>query len=96
MNRTSAAAVLLLLSFGPVSSVERTSAHRRPLTFEDRVAAQRAIEEVYWRHRIWPKENPQPKPPLTAVLSDAAIRAKVEDYLRKSNAAVAGVLQRDR
>ena len=29
----------------------------RVLTFEDRVAAQRAIEEVYWRHRIWPKEN---------------------------------------
>ena len=27
----------------------------RQLFFEDRVAYQRAIEEVYWRHRIWPK-----------------------------------------
>ncbi len=58
----------------------------RDLGFEERVAAQRAIEEVYWRHRIWPRENPAPKPPLSVVLPDDAIRAKVEDYLRKSNA----------
>jgi len=58
----------------------------RPLGLEERVQAQRAIEEVYWRHRIWPKENPTPQPPLSAVVSDAAIRAKVEDYLKKSNA----------
>ena len=32
------------------------------LTFEERVSYQRAIEEVYWRHRIWPKENSRPKP----------------------------------
>ena len=30
----------------------------RTLTFADRVAYQRAIEEVYWRHRIWPKRTP--------------------------------------
>ena len=30
------------------------------LTFKERVAYQRAIEDVYWRHRIWPKENPDP------------------------------------
>ena len=35
---------------------------------------------------IRPKENPAPKPPLSAVMSDDAIRAKVEDYRRKSNA----------
>ena len=58
----------------------------RLLTFDERVAAQRAIEEVYWYHRLWPKENPTPKPPLSAVVSDAAIRAKVEDCLKKSNA----------
>ncbi len=34
------------------------------LTFAERVSYQRAIEEVYWRHRIWPKENPNPKPSL--------------------------------
>ena len=27
---------------------------QRTLTFADRVAYQRAIEEVYWRHRLWP------------------------------------------
>src|ERR1700757_2131259 len=33
----------------------------RTLTFADRVAYQRAIEDVYWRHRIWPAERPDPK-----------------------------------
>jgi hypothetical protein len=42
------------------------------ITFEERVAAQRAVEEVYWNHRLWPKENPGPKPPLSAVIPDAA------------------------
>ena len=31
------------------------------LTFAERVSYQQAIEDVYWRHRIWPKENPDPK-----------------------------------
>jgi len=61
-------------------------AQARELTFEQRVEAQRAIERVYWNHRIWPKENPQAKPPLSAVMPDATIRARVEDYLKKSNA----------
>jgi N-acetylneuraminic acid mutarotase len=56
------------------------------LSFEDRVTAQKAIEQVYWKHRIWPKENPAPKPPLSATMPDSEIRAKVEDYLKKSNA----------
>jgi N-acetylneuraminic acid mutarotase len=56
------------------------------LTFSDRVAYQRVIEEVYWRHRIWPKENPDPKPSLDAVMSQAQLESKVEDYLRKSQA----------
>src|SRR5215471_6188420 len=58
----------------------------RTLTFADRVAYQRAIEEVYWRHRIWPKERPDPKPSLDAVMSRAQLEAKVADYLRKSQA----------
>ena len=33
------------------------------LTFTERVAYQRAIEDVYWRHRIWPKERPDPNRP---------------------------------
>src|SRR6266850_355859 len=59
---------------------------QRTLTFEERVSYQRAIEEVYWRHRIWPKENADPKPSLDAVMSQAQLEEKVEDYLRKSQA----------
>jgi N-acetylneuraminic acid mutarotase len=58
----------------------------RTLTFADRVAYQRAIEEVYWQHRIWPKENPKTKPLLDEVMSQAQIEQKVEDYLRDSQA----------
>src|SRR5437867_2978764 len=56
------------------------------LTFAEHVAYQRAVEDVYWNHRIWPKENPNPKPPLDAVMSQAQIEEKVADYLRKSQA----------
>ena len=56
------------------------------LTFEARVVYQRAIEDVYWRHRIWPKERPDPKPPLDAVISQAQLEKKVADYLRNSQA----------
>ena len=54
--------------------------------FAERVAYQRAIEDVYWRHRIWPKENPDPKPSLDAVMSQAQLEKKVTDYLRNSQA----------
>lgn len=56
------------------------------LTFEARVAYQRAVEEVYWRHRIWAKKDSSPKPTLDQVMPDSALRAKVEDYLGKSRA----------
>jgi hypothetical protein len=58
----------------------------RTPSFEERVAAQKAVEQVYWNHRIWPEANPQPKPTLSSVMNDDAIRARVEDYLMKSNA----------
>jgi N-acetylneuraminic acid mutarotase len=56
----------------------------RALTFADRAAYQRAIEEVYWHHRIWPATNPSPKPSFDKVMSQAQIEKKVEDYLRDS------------
>jgi len=59
---------------------------QRTFTFADRVAYQRAIEDVYWRHRIWPKENAKPKPLLDEVMSAEQIEKKVEDYLRDSRA----------
>ena len=61
-----------------------TNDSRRTLTFVERVAYQRAIEEVYWRHRIWPKENLNPKPSLDAVMSQAQLERKVADYMRNS------------
>ena len=56
----------------------------RTLTFAEHVAYQRAIEEVYWRHRIWPKERPDFKPSRDAVMSQAELEKKVAGYLRKS------------
>ncbi|HEV8337815.1 MAG TPA: hypothetical protein VGR67_15490 [Candidatus Polarisedimenticolia bacterium] len=64
----------------------KEEASRRVLSFDARVAAQKAIEEVFWRHRIWPKENPGPKPALEEVLPDSVIRERVTEYLKKSNA----------
>ena len=76
-----------MLSGGKLfASFPAANVSNRTLTFTDRVAFQRAIEEVYWRHRIWPKENSGPKPSLDAVISQAALEKKVRDYLRKSQA----------
>src|SRR5262249_8053442 len=67
-----------------VHSEEPATYPTKTLTFEERVSYQRAIEEVYWRHRIWPKENRPPKPSLDAVMSQAQPEEKVSDYLRNS------------
>jgi N-acetylneuraminic acid mutarotase len=73
-----------LLAFLHPQAPSNTS--QRTLTFEERVSYQRAIEEVYWRHRIWPKERKDPKPSLDAVMSQAQIEKRVTDYLRNSQA----------
>ena len=59
---------------------------QRTLTFEERVSYQRAIEEIYWGHRIWPEQRPDPKPSLDVVMSQAQLERKVADYLRNSQA----------
>src|SRR5437016_2950636 len=71
---------------GRTTSAMSSTQTPRTLSFADRVAYQRAIEEVYWQHRIWPKANTVPKPPLDKVMSQAQIEEKVEDYLRNSQA----------
>ena len=58
----------------------------RTLSLSERAAYQRGIEQVYWRHRIWPKERPDAKPSLDAVMSQAQLEKKVADYLRDSQA----------
>jgi len=54
------------------------------LTFEQLVDYQRKIEDVYWRHRIWPKERTDPKPSLETVMPRLQIENKVRDHLRNS------------
>src|SRR5437870_6688261 len=71
---------------GRTTPVMPSKQTQRTLSFADRVAYQRAIEDVYWRHWIWPKENAKPKPSLDEVMSAAQIEKKVEDYLRNSQA----------
>ena len=71
---------------GRTTSATSSKQTERTLSFADRVAYQRAIEKVYWRHRIWPKENSKPQPPLDKVMSQAEIEKKVENYLRNSQA----------
>src|SRR5882724_4914492 len=71
---------LVLRSEAPAKVSQRT------LTFAERVGYQRAIEDVYWRHRIWPKDRPDPKPSLDAVMSQAQLENKVTDYLGDSQA----------
>src|SRR5437667_3315908 len=70
----------------PLSTAGKPAQQRTRLTLTDRVADQRAIEEVYWRHRIWPKECPDPKPSLDEVMPSAQLEKKVEDDLRNSEA----------
>ena len=75
---------MLLATMNKLTSSGSEAARRspeRPLSFAERVTYQRAVEEVYWHHRIWPKDNPQPKPPLDAIVSQAQLEKKVEDYL---------------
>lgn len=79
-------AAALIFFFLSIFVAHAGEVNRGSLSFESRVSYQRALEEVYWSHRIWPKDNPMPKPPLSRVMSDAAISAKVDDYLRQSNA----------
>jgi hypothetical protein len=50
------------------------------------VSHQRAIEDIYWRHRIWPKERPDTKPSLDEVMTQAQLEKKVTDYVRNSQA----------
>src|SRR6266478_4224279 len=71
---------------GRTTSATSFKQTQRTLTFVDRVAYQRAIQDVYWRYRIWPKENAKPKPSLDEVMSAAQIEKKVEDYLRDAQA----------
>ena len=76
----------LLAFFHPEAPAKSCHLAGAGLTFAERVAYQRTIEQVYWRHRIWPSERADPKPSLDAIMSQAQLESKVHDYLRKSRA----------
>ena len=69
---------------GVYDGMAKSPSQHRAFSFAERVVLQQAIEDVYWRHRIWPKENPNPKPALDAVMSQAQLESKVAGYLRDS------------
>lgn len=54
------------------------------LSFDERVDCQTAVEEVFYRHRLWPQANPRPKPAFSSVLSRAEMVRKVDDVLGMS------------
>ena len=83
---TAACSILTGTGLAFFRSEKPTNVSQRTLTFAERVEYQGAIEDVYWRHRIWPKERPVPKPSLDAVMSRWQLEKKVADYLRKSQA----------
>ena len=56
------------------------------LSFEERLSGHRAIEQVYWKNRIWPKGNPSPKPAFETMLPEDELRARVVDLQRLSSA----------
>ena len=79
----SAAGSMLWFSSLWAESTGQTSPTRE-LSLEERITYQQRVENVYWQHQIWGKENQKPKPSLEEVMPDAAIRAKAEDAVRRS------------
>jgi N-acetylneuraminic acid mutarotase len=75
----------VLLAFAVLGSAPAANTPAAGAPSLDRlVEARRAVEEISWRHRIWPPSNPGPKPSFDAVRSPELLRAAVIDGLRKS------------
>src|SRR5258708_7366702 len=56
------------------------------MTLDERIACREKVEDVYWAHRLWPKENQGQKPAREAVAPHATIAARVEESLRYETA----------
>lgn len=68
-----------------ISSIRYANANP-PITLQERIACEKAIDTVYWSHEIWPAENGTHKPALDSIVPESALRIKIEEYLRKSDA----------
>src|SRR5687768_3413313 len=75
--------VALVLLGGAPARQAGPASNPSALTFQQRVEAQQAIEQVYWRHRSWPNRE-RPKPDFVQLAPRSALEAKVQDYLSKS------------
>ena len=79
------ACVVLVVSILP-AGVGAVKASVPGFSLDDALNGQRAVERVHFNHRIWPKENAQPKPAFEDIVPEDRIRAQVEDARRKESA----------
>jgi hypothetical protein len=89
LNHLKMFAALTLFALSAIctlASLSVASARPGSLSFEERVAYQRRIEEVYWRHRTATQAQGQESVPFEEAMPEASIREKVDDTLRKSAA----------
>jgi hypothetical protein len=78
-------AAFLWLNFVPANAAANTVPGTfRTLSIDDYLACRSAVESVYWQQRIWPESNPNSKPALDEVLSEADVRAMVDKTLSQS------------
>jgi len=61
----------------------------RPSSLQQLLDDRRAVEEVLWKHRIWPATNPGPKPDFARAFPNALLEARVRDNLARSTALAA-------
>lgn len=74
------------LALGFVLFSSLLSAQTRSLDFNGRVSCQEAIDSVYWKYTLWPKDNPLPKPTFESISNRALIQRKVKALMSKSDA----------
>ena len=56
------------------------------LTLDERIACEKAIGAIYWKHNEWPKDNAQPKPSYDKIVPESKLKEKVENIIKESNA----------
>ena len=66
----------------PAATASRTG----EITRDELIRAQSRIERIYYNHRLWPKENPGPKPAFEAMVPATLIEKKANEPLRMSAA----------
>lgn len=76
---------LSLIVFLLLATLVSTGFCEQSLTLADRILAQEKIERVYYNHRIWPKSNPDSKPPFELMVPRDLIEQKVISSLKRSD-----------